>query len=37
MTEKPVSRLRLEQINQLDGNLIGRLKLIAVGSDLSCD
>lgn len=45
MTEKPVSRgsrnskngMKLEQINKLDGNLIGRLKSIAVGSDLSCD
>lgn len=45
MTEKPVSRgsrnskngMKLEQINKLDRNLIGRLKLIAVGSDLSCD
>lgn len=45
MTEKPVSRgsrngkngMKLEQINKLDGNVIGRLKLIAVGSDLPCD
>lgn len=29
--------MKFEQINKLDGNLIGRLKLIVVGLDLLCD